>query len=102
MTARLNLTENDSVDNVDSINHPHVNYNHVREEEDPFPDTSLLDPIDSAQYAEVVDAIQEMVEKPSENGLLKDQNSSLRDIFHDHADILRTFFISSTHPSPAV
>lgn len=61
LTARLNRIDNDSDENANDINRPHVNYYRNREEEDPFPDTSLLDPVDSAQHEEFANTIHDMV-----------------------------------------
>lgn len=48
---------------------PKVNYNTSRTEEDPFPDSSLLDQIDSEQHEEIKQAVAEMEHVRSETDL---------------------------------
>lgn len=61
MTARRDRFANDSEEKANNIIRPHVNYYRVREEEDSFPDTSLLEPVDSAQHEEVANGIHDIV-----------------------------------------
>lgn len=73
---------------------PRVNFYSVQEEVDPFPDKSLLHPIDSAQQEEVSEAIENMVQVATDSGFPNDNLPELKEIVTDHTDIFRTSFSS--------
>jgi len=57
MIARLNRIQEAESPSEEShrllADRPRVNYHTARSEEDPFPDPSLLDPVDTEQHAEI-------------------------------------------------
>lgn len=96
MISRLNgerTSDNDQAKATDiDMDRPRVNYNTARMEEDPFPDPSLLDPIDSDQHADVRDSVEEMKKTADENGLPKEIRQPLSEILDEHLDVFRTAF----------
>lgn len=100
MTARLHGLLNSDLEtslppdqNLDAPR-PHVDYYQVREEPDPFPDSSLMDPIDSSQTEEVDSEINNMIDNAVENGFPSAHVSALKKLVSDHTDIFRTSFSS--------
>lgn len=89
MIARLNRMTNEDFDA-----RPRVNYYDVRDEEDPFPDKSLLDPVDSSQHDEIAQDVEKMVQTAVDNGFPDDNVPQLKKIVNDHMDIFRTSFSS--------
>lgn len=96
MIARINRASNSTVDSDKPLDdlRPRVNYFCVREEEDPFPDASLLDPIDSDQHEDVIDATNGMVQTTIDSGFPNDKLPELRKNISDHTDIFRVSFSS--------
>lgn len=94
MIARLNRIEGDITLNEQDTTRPHVNYYSVREEEDPFPDSSLLDPIDSSQESEINDSLIRMMDTASKNGLSEIETEELSKIVNEHKNIFRVSFSS--------
>lgn len=96
MIARLNRVTNDSVEPVihPDDNRHHVDFFKVREEADPFPDASLLDPLDADQHDEIQEALESMVQDAKKNGLPGHREAELRRIIFDRKDIFRVSFSS--------
>lgn len=98
MVSRLNQVQEDEpnseVQGELAADRPRVNYNAARNEEDPFPDPSLLDPIDSMQHKEVETETEEMLHKAKENGLSTDHSEKMRYLVQSHKNIFRTAFSS--------
>jgi len=93
MIARMNREQD--IDQPD--NHPkreRVNYYTAREEEDPFPDPSLIDPLDSDQAEDITKGIEEAIKKAVENGLPAEHHDAMKKVVYDHVDIFRTTFSS--------
>lgn len=66
---------------------PRVDYFESKEEEDPFPDEYLLDPVDAEQHGEVVTAIQGMVARAVDAGLDGPLLKKLKTIVSKHTDV---------------
>lgn len=96
MIARLNRVPNShvSTDNPSVDTRPRVNYFKVKEEEDPFPDSSLMDPVDSTQSEEVKVEIDNMLQLAVTNGFPTEKLPQLQELVLDHADLFRTSFSS--------
>jgi hypothetical protein len=95
MTLRLNklpAPQNSAV--ILDENRPRINYYDVRQEEDPFPDSSLLDPMDSAQQDDIKEAADDMINQAIDNGLPLQHQPALRKTVLDHMDIFRKTFSS--------
>lgn len=92
MTARRNSVANSEIDveRDEKDDRPHVDYFECRTVTDPFPDPSLLDPIDHEQRDEVVDAVGKLLEVARSNGMPQRDVGTLRDLVSDHIDIFRT------------
>lgn len=73
---------------------PRVDYFESKEEEDPFPDESLLDPIDVAQQDEVMKEIQAMLSRASEEGLQGELLTRLKTLVLKNTDVFRVGFSS--------
>lgn len=50
-------------------NWPRVYYVGLRSEEDPFPDPSLFDPIESDEYTDIMNAVITKIHRAAFNGL---------------------------------
>lgn len=93
MIARLNRQRGDEPSTMHSTDsRPRVNYFEVREEEDPFPDSSLLDPIDNSQHGDIEVELHNMIERARGNGLDDKQTQQLSDVVNEFKDIFRTSF----------
>ena len=90
MSARFNGQDN--FNEPPPSNRPKVNYNTARNEEDPFPDPSLLDPIDADQHEDICKAVDNLEKTAREKGLADVYESNLKGILRDHMDIFRTSF----------
>lgn len=75
-------------------NRPRINYNTARTEEDPFPDASLLDPIDEDQHEEIRQAVSDMVTSSKKNGMPPAAAENLDHIIGENMDVFRTSFSS--------
>lgn len=73
---------------------PRINYYQARGEDDPFPEASLLDMLDSYQHEDVCEAVKEMVESAVKNGLPNFAQDTIRDTVRGHIDIFRISFSS--------
>lgn len=69
MIARLNRLPNTKPDTDTQKNRPPVNFYSARLEEDPFPDPSLLDPVDSEQHDTITSVVADMKDTDRHNGL---------------------------------
>lgn len=89
MIARINRVPNDVEDpeRVPQRNRPRVNYHHIRQESDLFPDPSLLDPIDDDQGSQVCDAVSNMLKRAKDNGLQSELCARLSKTVEEHPDI---------------
>ena len=100
MLARLNQVSNDEVDSAanptdaSDPSRPTVNFFTVRNEQDPFPDSSLLDPVDSEQHDEIASTVEQMVADAVDNGFPVDKLTELQKIVSDYIDIFRVTFSS--------
>jgi len=94
MTARLNGQGNavGTASRVAATDRPKVHYHQARHAEDPFPDPSLLDPIDNDQHDDIRKAVENIQTTAKKNGLADIYESNLRGILHAHLDIFRTSF----------
>lgn len=63
MRRRLNRSPNPTNDR------PLTNYQSAGTEPDPFPDLSLLDPLDSKQHSDLCTAVWEIVDAATRNGI---------------------------------
>ena len=90
MTARLNRQSND--DTIPAADRPKVSFHAVRIEEDPFPDPSLLEPIDEYQQDDIRKSVEDMQKTAKDNGLADAYESNLKSILRDHIDIFRASF----------
>lgn len=106
MVTRLNRVANDQVDNTGQTNippkldpaRPKVSYYRARFEEDPLPDPSLLDPIDSEQHNEINAAMEGMQKASFYARLQSGKSPVLTILLSDHRDI---FLISFSSGQPA-
>lgn len=87
MTSRANDVE-DHIKPQDP-GRPRVNYFTSRKEVDPFPDSSLLDPVKREQGPDIDAAIAEQLDIASKNGLTGNHLTRLRDIVHSNTNIFR-------------
>lgn len=98
MLARLNRVGNDQMDapnpTVPDPTRPKVNYYRARTEGDPFPDPSLLDPVDMEQHEAITTALARMQTAAFDAGLASDKRPVLAKLLSDHVDIFRTSFSS--------
>lgn len=94
--ARLNQLVDSSANSVNNFveSRPRINYCSVREEEDTFPNTSLLDPIDHGQNEEVSKYFKDMMQTAIYNGFTDEHLPPLRQIMSDHTDMFRVYFSS--------
>lgn len=76
---------------------PRVNFYTARTEEDPFPDPSLLDPIDSDQHGEIIAEIGNLKKIARDNGLPNQDANRLDKIIDENRDVFRTSFSSGPH-----
>lgn len=87
MISRLNRSVNtEESDERQSF----VHFNSVRSERAPFPDPSLLDPIDSEQHGEIEAAVASMKDNAMKNGLSTDQANTLNRTVDEFVNIFRT------------
>jgi len=70
-------------------NRPRVDYFQSRKEIDPFPDASLLDPVDADQGADIDGAISDMLKQAEDNGLKGKHLHRLQKMVMDNVDIFR-------------
>lgn len=91
MVARLNRTTNDAVEPVMEIfeNRTRVDYYRVKEEVDPFPDPSLLDPVDSDQSEDVETAVSKRLQDAFDNGFPEEKQQELTTIVKDRINVFR-------------
>ena len=95
MIARLNrISNSDPVKEETESSRPRVNYYTARSEDDPFPDSSLLDPLDEDQHDEIRAEVKNLKDTALENGLQPDDGATLDKMVDDHIDIFRTAFSS--------
>lgn len=94
MTAMLNRQVDRNVSKSSNAppNRPRVHYNSARNEEEPFPDPSLLDPVDADQHEEIKSVAETMVESAKKNGLSDERHNELKKTVLDHMDIFRCSF----------
>lgn len=92
IVAQLNgIRKDDVADNSTDIR-PRVSSYLARSDKDPFPDPSLLDPIDSEKNDEISSSVTTMVAKVTGNGLPDAYRDQLSDIVDSNIDIFPTFF----------
>ena len=95
MIARLTrISNSDPVKEETESSRPRVNYYTARSEEDPFPDPSLLDPMDEDQHDEIRTEVKNLKDTARENGLQPDDAATLDKMVDEHIDIFRTAFSS--------
>lgn len=96
MIDRLNRVPNSCVVDDKSLDNdrPRDHFYKVSDEEDPFPDTFLLDPVDSAQSNEIKSSIEDMIQVAFENSFPIAHRNDLEELVLDHTDIFRTSFSS--------
>ena len=96
MMARLNrvIVDTTTTDVSSSSSRSHVNFYEAREEEDPLPDQSLIDPVDANQHDYIDNAIQSIIEKSSDNGLNNEETTALTELVNEFKNIFRTSFSS--------
>lgn len=88
MVSRLNHIRTEEKD-LDP-DHPRINYFTARSEPDPFPDPSLLDPLDENQHNEIQKATSCMVQSAHLAGLSVTETQDLQDLVNANIDIFRT------------
>ena len=100
MSARMNCSvtgmSETEVDEQISATRPRVNYYSARLEKDPFPDPSLLDPIDADQHEEIKTEIGKRKIEARNNGLHDEEALRLDKIVDDHVDVFRISFYSGS------
>ena len=89
MVARINRISNDDVEPLRS-DRAKVNHFRSRNETVPFPDPSLLDPIDVDQHGEIRHALETKKKESRENGLLEPYSPHLDSLLDEFVDIFRT------------
>lgn len=77
---------------------PRVSYNEARNEPDPFPDPSLLDPLDNVQHEDIRANMDKLLETARGNGFPEEHWDTYHRIVHDHIDAFRVAF---SHSQPA-
>lgn len=78
-----------------------VNYYETRTKEDPFPNLSLLDPIDKDQHEDVKNALDELKKSARKQNLADIEKSNLKGILLDHMNIFHNSISSGSgakHP----
>jgi transposase InsO family protein len=93
MIARLNRAGNAQAQMGDA-HRPRVDYYEARARVDPFPDPSLIDPVDSGQAEEVSSAVEHMLQCALKVGMPPADAQQLKAIVDNHVDIFRTTFSS--------
>lgn len=98
MFARMNraetgMSETEADDQL-SATRPRVNYYSARLGKDPFPDPSLLDPVDADQHEDVKTEIGKPKTEARNNGLHEKEALRLDKIVDDHVDVFRISFSS--------
>lgn len=98
MIVRMDRVFKDSVQPVvkEDESHPQINYYKVSEEKDPFPDASLLEPLDAEKNSEVEEGVDKMVQEAMLKCLPKDGHDALAQVVFDHKDVFRTYFSSGS------
>lgn len=74
---------------------PRVYYHAARSETDPFPEPSLLDPLDEDQQMNIRTVVDQMIQPASYNDLYPDLVTRLRNMIQEHIDIFRLSFSAS-------
>lgn len=77
-----------------SRDRPRVHYDEARSAPDPFPDPSLLDPLDDAQHDDIRAAVEKMLQAAQDNGLPPYYWERLQTLVYDHIDVFRVSFSS--------
>lgn len=78
--------------NQSDVLHTHVNYYKIWNEEDPFPDMNLLDPLDQDQREQILSTVQDMIQTAIHIGLSDEYMPSLKIITSPHVNIFRVSF----------
>lgn len=91
LVTRMEALSRNEASEVDQ-HRERVNYYQTRQSEDPFPDPSLLDPIDSEQHAHINQSIESMLKKAEDNGMPRTPFESLKKTIHANIDLFRTTF----------
>lgn len=68
---------------------PRVDYFESKEEEDPFPDESLLEPVDASHHKEVVNEIEAMVARAADAGFDRTLLKRLKTMVSKNMDVFR-------------
>ena len=94
MIARLNRIREEEFKTPDDgkSDRPRVNFYAARSEEDPFPDSSLLDLFDEDQHEDIRSAVQALVQFAKDNGLPQDSATELDEFVNSRLDIFRVSF----------
>ena len=98
MIARMNRVQDGEENKTSEGSRPRENYYKARREQDPFPDPSLLDPIDSAQHSEIIEAMNMMKVDTRKNGLPDSEALHPDALIDSFADIFR-ISLSSRPPA---
>lgn len=73
-------------------NRPRVNYFESRNEEDQFPDNSLIDSVHIDQKIDVNTEVETMIQQASDNGLTEVETKVLSDLIYEFKNIFYTSF----------
>lgn len=73
-------------------NRPRVNYFESRNEEDQFPDNSLIDSVHIDQKIDVNTEVETMIQQASDNGLSRSEAKELSDLVYELKNIFQTSF----------
>lgn len=99
MVARLHCVPNEAVsEDCSKEGDPtysrdsSVDYYRVREEEDPFPDPSVLDPLDIDQEDAIESGIDSLLEEANRNGMQGKELERLQRTVRAHKNVFRTSF----------
>lgn len=93
MSARLNRHVDEDSETV-GPNRLNIKYYAARQKEDPFPDASLLDPIDEDQHDEIKFSEASMFKSAKNKSISHEQHKALKTISSVHMDIFCCSFSS--------
>lgn len=97
LTDDTDLRKHDTDDDNakdDAPTRPQVDYYRLCNEADPFPDISLLDPVDFDQHSKIAKVVDKMVEDAIKNGFPPDKLPRLRNFVNKNINMFRTSFSS--------
>lgn len=70
---------------------PRVDYQTTHHDEDPFPDSALLDTVDSVQHGDIRNALDEIISSVIGNNVAKTNSKVIQEAVNEHISIFRDF-----------